>query len=100
MSRDEVWKTYIETTALLAKAESYTTAARQALEDAEAEEESLRQCAAEAWEELQVIAQREASGLWISFEEHLKAPLSPAVALRAIEKMRDNGHVESPSQTT
>ena len=101
MSREEVWKTYIETMALLAKAESYTAAARQALARAETEEESLRSRSAEAREELEAIAQREAAGLWISFEDHLNSqasPPSPAAALHAIDEARRNGQVENPAK--
>jgi chromosome segregation ATPase len=99
MSRDTVWSAYIESMALLTKAERRTEAARQALEAAEQEEQELRRSVQEAREELDALATREAGGLWISLEDWSRARESsePSVAgsvLHLIEQTRDNGHVE------
>src|SRR5439155_2880654 len=69
MSREENWNGYIESMALLARAELRTAAARLALEEAEAQEATLRHAVHRARDELDAVAAREAGGLWISLDE-------------------------------
>ena len=92
MSHEETWNTYIEAMALLTKAEQQTGAARRALEDAEAVEETLRSRIQDARLALDAAARREAGGLWVSLDEWSaerdpsEEPSTAASVLRSIRR--------------
>jgi hypothetical protein len=98
VTRDEVWGTYVEAMALLAKAEQQTAEVREALERAEADEVALRRAIDEARDTLEALARREAGGTWVSFDEWAsKRDETPAAAdtLRVITAARTNGHLDA-----